>query len=98
MDQKVFNILFNQIETYAELPEMFEKAALDVSRSDYDSLKDHAICYHIAGLTNTIYGALRALKRLDDESKILEIKLDEEMDQKEWEKYMALKTVLDKLI
>lgn len=94
LDKETFEKLFNKIDTYSELPAMLERAAFDVTRSDFDSLKEHSICYHIAGMTDIIYAVLRALKRLEDEAKILEIKLDEEMDYKDYEKYAALKVLL----
>lgn len=94
LDEIVFNRLFNEIDTYVELPAMLEKVTFDVSKSEFDSLKEHSISYHIAGLTDVVYGALKALKRLEQEVKILDINLEEEMDFKDLDKYNALKEAI----
>lgn len=97
LDKQTFDKLFNHIDTYSELPAMLERVAFDVARSEFDSLKEHSICYHIAGMTEIIYGAIRSLKHLENEVKILGINLEEEMDYRDLEKYLALKTILSKL-
>jgi hypothetical protein len=94
LDPIVFNRLFNSIDTYAELPAMLERVTFDVSKSDFDSLKEHSIAYHIAGITDLVYGSLKALKRLEQEVKILDMDLDNEMEYKDLERYDALKSAL----
>jgi coenzyme F420-reducing hydrogenase alpha subunit len=97
LDKETFNNLFNNLDTYIELPAMLERTAYDVSRSEFDPLKEHSICYHMAGLTELIYSARKALNYLENESKILGMDLEDHMDYKDYKKYHLLKEVIKNL-
>ena len=90
-DNEVFNVLFNEMNTYEVLPEMFKKVTHEVVRSEFDVLKNHAILYHISGMVDIVIGAKEALKDLEDEVKLLGINLEEEMDEEQLLKYYNLK-------
>lgn len=98
LNQEVYEKIFNDINTYAELPLMLELAMYEVVRSDYDSLKEHAVIYHLSGLVSVVSGVKKALKQLEDEIKILSINLDEEMDILEYQRYLKLKKSLETFI
>jgi len=94
LDKLVYERLFNEINTYTELPLMLELAAYEVSRSEYDALKEHAISYHISGLVNVIAGVVKAFKHFEYEAKILGLSLEDEMDINDYRRYKKLKECL----
>jgi hypothetical protein len=98
LNEEVYELIFNEINTYAELPLMLELAAYEVARSEFDSLKVHALTYHISGLVSVISGAKKALSQLEDEVKIIGFKLEDEMDMNEYRRYVQLKKCLEKFL
>lgn len=98
IDTEVYDRLYNSINTYVELPLMLELAAYEVATSEFDTLKIHAITYHISGLVGIISGVQKALKHLDNEMKILGINLSDEMDMNDYRRYASLQKALEKFL
>jgi hypothetical protein len=98
LDTQLYDYLYTNINTYNELPLMLELAAYEVATSEMDSLKIHALTYHISGLVGIISGAQKALKHLEDEVKILGVDLSEEMDMNDYRRYTYLKKALEKFL
>jgi hypothetical protein len=97
LNKELFELLFNEVQTYDELALMLEKAAHDVAISEFDHMKEHSIGYHVAGLTNVAFdGISKAFKHLEDEAIILGINLQDEMDSKDYLNYILLSAFLKK--
>lgn len=91
---EIFEKLFNELDTYEALPEMINKAVSDCVRSEYDILKEHAICYHTAGIINIVNEIKKSFKELDNEMTILDIDIESEMEEEIIEKFKKLKEFL----
>ena len=97
LDKELFEKLYNNNNTYSELPAMIELAAFDVTRSEFDAVKEHAVCYHISGIVDVIYGCAKGLKLLQDEALLLDIDLQDHMDSKDYKRYKLIKDLLQSL-
>jgi hypothetical protein len=91
LNKKVFETLFNEINTYEELPKMLELVTHDVVRTEFDRLKEHAIGYHVSGMVDIILGVQKALKHLEEEMKIFDMDIEEVMDDEQYLKYVQIK-------
>lgn len=98
LDTQLYDHLYTGINTYTELPLMLELAAYEVATSEFDSLKIHALTYHISGLVGIVAGVKKALKHLEDEAKILGVDLSEEMDMSDYRRYQFMKKALEKFL
>ena len=97
LDKELFEKLFDNSNTYAELPAMLELAAFDVTRSEFDAIKEHSVCYHISGLVDVIYGCAKGLKLLQEEALLLDLELQDHMDTKDYKRYKLIKELLESL-
>ncbi|GEM_PF-5286368 len=95
MLNETFENLFNNLDSYEVIPKMLEKVVHDVARSEFDSMKEHSICYHVAGMTEIIFAAKSALKTLITETKILDMDIASEMDEEQYKKFMAIINIFD---
>ncbi len=91
---ETFENLFHNLDSYEAIPKMLIKVSNDVVRSDFDSMKEHSICYHIAGMVEILDGIKEALSILINETKILEIDIESEMDEEQYQKFLQLRAFL----
>lgn len=94
MTNKIFDKLFNELETYEVIPEMINKAVSDCVRSEFDSIKNHAVCYHISGIINIVKEMDQAITQLDNHLIILGIDVDDELEEETIERLQKLKAFL----
>lgn len=89
-EKEVFEVLFNEINTYEMLPQMFDRAISECVRSEMDNFKNHSICYHISGIVDIVSSLKKPLKELKNELAILGIDIDEELPEEQIERFEKL--------
>lgn len=95
IDKKIYDGIFTEIQTYAELPLMLELATYEVAQSEDDSFKEHAVTYHISGMIEILRGIKKALIPLEKEVERMKIDLSMEMDSMDAIRYRKFKEFLD---
>ena len=94
-DNQVFDYLFSESDTYSIIPQILERACVDVSESEYDEIKDMSIIHHISGMTDIALSLSKCLDKLEKQSTILGIDLEESMDEEQYKKFVKIKQILE---
>lgn len=101
IDKEVYELLYEELNTYTELPLMLELATNEVAESGDVGGKDvqrSAVSHHISGLVSVVRGVQKALEPLEAEVERLGIDLSGEMDSMDVIRYRKLKEFLESFL
>lgn len=96
-DNDVFEYLFNESDTYFIIPQMLEKACVDISESNYDEFKEYSIIHHSSGMIDIIMSIFSCMEKLNKQAIILGINLEEVMDESQYKKFIKINEFLNNL-